>query len=73
MPDYKKKLAGLERLVIGNHINMLENYIHIWTGHYGIIAQSMMLIWHIVAIPLLSLLVYTAVTGQYRINRSNKN
>jgi len=52
---------------------MLENYIHIWTGSYGVIALLMQLVWHTVALPLLSFTVYTAVAGQLQINRSNKN
>jgi hypothetical protein len=52
---------------------MLENYIHVWTGEYGVIALAMMYIWHIIAIPFLALLVYTTVAGQLQINRSNKN
>ena len=52
---------------------MLTNYVMIWTGQFGIIAQVMQLVWHVVVIPLLSLLVYTAVAGQYSINKSNKN
>ena len=51
---------------------MLENYVAIWTGQYGIIAQVMQLVWHTVAIPLLSFTVYTAVTGQLQINKSIK-
>ena len=53
-------------------ITMWTNYIALWTGTYGEIAQLMMIVWHVFGLPLFSLLIYTAVTGQIAINRSNK-
>lgn len=51
---------------------MLTNYIALWTGTYGILATVMMFVWHFVAFPLFALLIYTAVSGQYSIIKSNK-
>ena len=44
---------------------MLTNYIAIWSGEYGTIAQCMMFVWHFVAFPLFALLIHTAIKGIY--------